>query len=223
MERFQPIIVRPSCLMRLSIVAMYLYPLGLALGSIAPLQDLPTAEVTWLFESLPIADWNGVWDRLTLDASGGVGDELGGAGFIRLRGGVDRGKHWLEIMLVKKPASWPVVESFCSQMMPAAVADWYARFPEFQVETLTSISVVNAAHPPVVGCRCYGRLMVSMNITLIGGGVRSLGDLPKFCEAQSGHMDAIRIPKAQTTLPPVSEAAVAHLQKAVVHKRRYPL
>ena len=133
-----------------------------------------------------------------------------GIGFIQLKGD----SNWLEIALVQRPTIWTDTERFCSEILPAAIFEFYQISHSVFIENLDSISVTNEAEVPEIGCRCYTRVMLAMGLNFVNGEHLSMKTVPAFCKGRKGLIQAFlpdgRIPR----MPPVTEAATRALKRA---------
>jgi hypothetical protein len=100
------------------------------------------------------------------------------------------GKGTLMIHLVKRGTDWPEEESFCSQMLPAVIRDFFTR-KSFDIRTqLEEIWAMNFSNPPIAGCRCYTRTMVEFGFDTINDEYTS--DALEFCINETGKEIVLR-------------------------------
>ena len=188
--------------------------LGVAYGQLVePAYEVATTYVFGEFEDL---------DELTLDA-----DES--PGFIELSfDGYD-----LSIDLVRRPSHIPLGEKFCTAMLPAAVAEFVSTtmaMRGFDLNSIDRVAVYNIAEDPVVGCRCYARVMVNMGFAVINGKRTDPASVPEACERIAKASNGVEIwgtadweKSVEKRLPPVHPVAVDILRTAEVFTRVRPV
>ena len=191
----QPMYMRPVSMRFVILLCLFLVPSSF---SSSPAESPPPPVVsTWVFGEVPSL----AWFVKNLGLGSGVAR---GIGFIRLAGN----GAWLEITLVQRPGAWPAGKSFCSRVLPAAVRSFYAQ-NEWDVSHTSTVYVYNVGRPLVVGCRCYGRLMLEMGFTKINDApLSSIAELTTFCEAEGSYL---RASGGTPRLPPVVDGAVEEL------------
>jgi hypothetical protein len=88
----------------------------------------------------------------------------------------------LLIHQVMKGRGWPSKEdSFCSLMLPAVIRNFLNHHHLRLQDDVDNILVWNFANPPIAGCKCYTRTMISFGYDIINGLKYQNGD--DFCRS----------------------------------------
>ena len=73
----------------------------------------------------------------------------------------------LSIEFIRRPTNSNPLFKFCTEVLPAAVADFLLKKSRIPIEEIQMISVGNASNTPLVACKCYVGLMIRMGFTYI--------------------------------------------------------
>jgi hypothetical protein len=87
----------------------------------------------------------------------------------------------LSIDLVRRPSNSDREFKFCSQILPAAIADFLNRKAKIPLSVIQRISVGNVAEPALAGCKCYVGIMVRMGFNIVNRS--EVDNIHSFCES----------------------------------------
>jgi hypothetical protein len=118
----------------------------------------------------------GEHDESFLETLSLVSDES--PGFIELSFLESSGQ--LSIDAVRRPSLFPANFKFCSNLLPAAIADFVTKKLEISLDKISTVYTYNAAVDSLVACKCYAGVMVKMGFDMING--HRVIDVSEFCE-----------------------------------------
>jgi hypothetical protein len=153
-----------------------------------------TGEEFWAdydsVETSPRTVMSWIWATSLPESSGGmvdsyldISERYPDHGFIQIS---SKSGESLNIDLIKRPPPrfYPEEESFCSQLLPVAVAFFFGE-KGWPIEGLKEISVTIASkYAYLSACKCYIGLMMDMGFSRLNGIERGADSKKELCESE---------------------------------------